>query len=284
MSSGERFISKLLNLGDLKSDVIDPAFPKELKKEDNAHGGITDKFLDIVAHKFELVKASSESLENLLDPDKVRVDFLDKLGRSFSVLIDETESEAFQRTLIKRATGLFAIKGSRLSYQVRGRASGFDVSVFNYYQVDHQYLQFLEDDEIQEIPPGSFQQGKYFTTVEPGSRPGIPETDQCGYCFTSFIKLKFVLLRLPPEDTVGDFLDKVILKIKEVVAAHVRDVFFDLDVFMRADIITRGTMKTEETLKMKGFMWSYFDTFGNDDFYPLGRDPFIRVEKQVENL
>ena len=127
--SNERYIGRLLNLGDIKKDVVDPAFPEEMLKEDKENGFLHTRYFELASETLNKNLEDARSLENLLDPAKVRADLLAKLGRSFSVLIDETESEDFKRTLIERSTGLFAIKGTRTSYEVRGRASGFAIEV-----------------------------------------------------------------------------------------------------------------------------------------------------------
>lgn len=275
--SNERYISKLLNLGDIKRDVVDPAFPEELQAEDRKNGFISTKYFELVSSKMQDNLDNARSLGNLLDPAKVRADLLAKLGRSFSVLIDETETEDFQRTLIERSTGLFAIKGTRTSYEVRGRASGFGIDVLNYYQIHPQYASLFNDDDLQEIPTGSFLDGKYFTTLPPGTVAGTPTEESEEYRLTAYVKLKFVLLQVPFATSTGNFLDKVIQKIRTVVSAHVVDVFFDLDIFIRAGLGMDARLKIEEELRAKGFLWKYFDLTGNDDDTELGQDPFVLI-------
>lgn len=272
-NNNERFLQKLLNLGDVRDDIIEPVFPRQMKIKDAEHDYITKKYFDIMGHTFQNQLENSLEIEHLLDPEKVRADLIDELGRSLSVVIDETESEEFQRTLIMRSTGLFSIKGTRVSYQVRGRASGFDVQVQNYWRIAPELVQFFSSGELQEIPEGSFQDGKYYTNLPPGTKAGTPTEECCEYCLTSYIKLKFIILELPPPSATGNFLDKVILKIRKVVAAHVRDVFFDLEVFMRADLYIKCTTLVEEKSKVPCFFWYYDDVLPDSDFDTYGLGP-----------
>ena len=280
--SNERYIARLLNLGDIKKDVIDPAFPEEMAKEDRENGFLTTRYFELVANRMQPSLENARSLGNLLDPATVRADLLAKLGRSFSVLIDETETEDFQRTLIERSTGLFAIKGTRTSYEVRGRASGFGIEVLNYYQIHPRFVELFDQDDLQEIPTGSFNDGKYFTTIPPGQIAGTPTEENEEYRLTAFIKLKFVLLQAPSASTTGNFLDKVILKIRQVVSAHVVDVFFDLDIFIRADLGLDVKLRIEEELRARGFLWHYFDLSCDDDNTILGQSPYIKVAVEEE--
>ena len=273
--SNERYIGRLLNLGDIKKDVVDPAFPEEMLKEDKENGFLHTRYFELASETLNKNLEDARSLENLLDPAKVRADLLAKLGRSFSVLIDETESEDFKRTLIERSTGLFAIKGTRTSYEVRGRASGFGITVLNYYQIHPTLVPLFDEDDLQEIPTGSFRNGKYFTTLPPGTVVGTPTEETEEYRLTAFVKLKFVLLELPSATTTGNFLDKVIQKIRQVVSAHVVDVFFDLDIFIRAGLGMGVKITIEEELRSKGFLWRYFDLGCDDDDTVLGQDPYV---------
>lgn len=273
--SNERYIGKLLNMGDIKKDVVDPAFPVEMLAEDKKNGFLHTRYFELVSETMTKNLDNARSLGDLLDPAKVRADLLAKLGRSFSVLIDETESEEFKRTLIERSTGLFQIKGTRTSYIVRGRASGFGVDVLNYYQIHPRFVSLFSDDDLQEIPTGSFRDGKYFTTLPPGTILGTPTEETEEYRLTAFVKLRFVLLELPEATTTGNFLDKVIQKIRQVVSAHVVDVFFDLDIFIRAGIGLGAKITIEEELKAKGFLWRYFDLSCDDDNTVLGQDPYV---------
>lgn len=273
--SNERYISKLLNMGNIKKDVVDPAFPVEMLAEDKKNGFLHTRYFELVSETMEKNLDNARSLENLLDPAKVRADLLAKLGRSFSVLIDETESQDFKRTLIERSTGLFQIKGTRTSYIVRGRASGFGVDVLNYYQIHPRFVSLFADDDLQEIPTGSFLDGKYFTTLPPGTVIGTPTEETEEYRLTAYVKLRFVLLELPEATTTGNFLDKVIQKIRQVVSAHVVDVFFDLDIFIRAGIGLGAKITIEEELRAKGFLWKYFDLSCDDNNTVLGQDPYV---------
>jgi hypothetical protein len=191
-------------------------------------------------------------METLVDPDRIRQDILFKLGAQIGLDLDENEGEDFQRTLVRDAVQYYQVKGSDLSFEIRGKISGFDVQVLKIWNFDESYLPFIPVDNRLEFPAGSGSvSGIWFTDLPPNEVPGVsasvPIEGDCSYCLTSFIKVAYTLVKEPSGPVVGNVLDRVIQKIKDVVPIHVRDVFVDLTINVEADIELNANAVFEET-------------------------------------
>lgn len=215
------------------ADTVIRVFPKttlEKDKDDELR-----HYLLTVQNSINERKKEIDEMSTLVDPDTVRQDILFKLGAMIGLELDENEGEEFQRTLVRDAVQYYQVKGNDLSFEIRGKISGFDVEVVKIWNFDETYLPHIPDENLFEFPPGSGSaSGIWFTDLPPDQVSGvsatIPRNGDCTYCLTSFIKVNYTLVKTPTGPVIGNLLDRVVRKIKDVVPIHVRDIFIDLTV------------------------------------------------------
>lgn len=90
-------------------------------------------------------------------------------------------------------------------------------------------------DDVYEIPTGS---NHWFSTVAPGLIPGAAKHSQCGYCQTSYIKIRLTLVKSLSQNIPSsseNFFDRLIRKIREIVPIHVRDLLYELVLVITVD-------------------------------------------------
>lgn len=222
-------------------------------------------YLLTIKDRIDDFKDQVKNVSEQVDPLAVREDILRHLGTTIDVEVDDAEPQEFRRSLVNNAVLFYRIKGTKESYRLRGKISGFDVDVLNIYHIDPSYVPYLDPNLISEIPTGS---GEFYTQVEPGSVSGIPLTEGCDYCFTSYIKVTFTLVKsLPPASSVN-YLDRVIRKIKEVIPIHVRDVLYEI--IINVIVNEHDNLKVEEidqveTLYVPVHVFHNFDVIPADN-------------------
>jgi hypothetical protein len=80
-------------------------------------------------------KKEIDNIEYQVDPNTVRDDILRFLGTTLAVEVDDYEPEEFRRSLVNNSIIYYRIKGTRQSYTIRGRISGYEVEVFNIWRI-----------------------------------------------------------------------------------------------------------------------------------------------------
>lgn len=231
------------------ADTVVRVFPKTTLDKDTNDELL--HYLLSIQNSVNLRKQDIDHMSTLVDPDRIRQDILFKLGAMIGLELDQNEGEDFQRTLVRDAVQYYQVKGTDKSFEIRGKISGFDVDVFRIWNFDEVYLPFIPEDNRLEFPPGSGSvSGIWFTDLPPNEIPGVsgtvPITGDCTFCLTSFIKVQYTLVKEPTGPVVGNILDRVIQKIKDVVPIHVRDVFIDLTVNIAAGVEPEVNASFEE--------------------------------------
>jgi phage tail-like protein len=197
--------------------------------ENGVENELLAHYLLTIEDSVNRVKQQVDTIPDQIDFDRIRSDLLKYLGTTIDVVIDDSEPEEFQRSLVGNAVQFYRIKGTRQSYEIRGKISGFDVTINNLYRLADDLVTYFEDDDLFEVPPTS---GNFFTVLPPGSVSGDDRLSgfSCDYCLTTAIKLNFdVVKALPPAITgEGNFFDRVAFKLKDIIPIHVRDVLFEL--------------------------------------------------------
>ena len=215
---------------DFGEDAVIRSFPTTYLEDDEENGGLLKRYLLTMKDQVNQRKKEIDDMEDLVDPNRVRQDILRNLGSTIDLVIDEAEPEDFARTLVNSAVTYYRLKGTRDAYRIRGKISGFDVEVINLYRFDPIYLPFLDPDNVFEPEPGLL-----LTSTPPGGVPGIPTEQQCDDCFTSYIKVSFIVVKPLPPSTTINFFDRIINKLKTVIPIHVRDILFDLAIVIAID-------------------------------------------------
>ena len=93
-------------------------------------------YLAMAKHAMNSVKESIDGLDDQIDPQTVRSDILRFLGSTIAVELDDYEPQEYQRSLVANAVQFYRIKGTKDSYRIRGKISGYDVQVTNIYRID----------------------------------------------------------------------------------------------------------------------------------------------------
>jgi phage tail-like protein len=205
-------------------------FPASYIEDDAAAQGRIIRYLTMAEYFANQKRSEIDGMDDLVDPMKMRADILKHLASTLATEIDDSEPVPFSRSLINNAVRLYQIKGTADSYRIRGKISGFDVSVFNLYRYADIYDDFIDPDNKYVFD------NKKYTDLEPASVSGIPELQGCDYCFTSYIKIQFLVVKSLPASDAENFFDRLIRKLRsDVIPIHVRDVVYDLQLVILVD-------------------------------------------------
>jgi hypothetical protein len=231
------------------ADTVVRVFPKSTLDKDSKKE--LHHYLLTIQNSMNERKKVVDDMITLIDPDRVRIDILRSLGAMIGIDPDENEGEEFQRTLVRDAVQYYQVKGTDKSFEIRGKISGFDVEVVKIWNIDPVWIPYIPSDNVLEYPPGSGTvSGIWFTDLAPDSVSGVsgtvPYIGDCTYCLTSYIKVRYTLVKQPTGPVIGNLLDRVIAKIKDVIPIHVRDVFVDLTVEICSEFIPTPCFEAQE--------------------------------------
>lgn len=144
-------------------------------------------------------------------------------------------------------------------------------------------LQIYPDD-IYEIPSGS---GRWYSTIVPGGIAGGPQDQGCGYCLTSFIKVRFTLVKasnIQIPSSTENFFDRLVRKLKDITPAHVRDIIYELRFTVSIDENENlGALRSaqEENTWMPLHAFYRFDSVPADSA-PLDKNGFVTGTVSLE--
>lgn len=93
-------------------------------------------YLCIAKEEVNKRKREIDALEDQIDPNTIRSDILRFLGTTLAVDVDEYEPEEFRRSLVNNSIVYYRIKGTKQSFTVRGRISGYEVNINNIYRIN----------------------------------------------------------------------------------------------------------------------------------------------------
>ena len=131
------------------------------------------------------------------------------------------------------------------------------------------YLPYIPESNRLEFPPGSGSvSGIWYTDLPPQSVSGVsglvPIIGDCTYCLTSFIKVAYTLIKEPTGPIIGNLLDRVVDKIKEVIPIHVRDLFVDLTINIEIPLDITVQLLAEEDSFLQVSVVDRYDIFAAD--------------------
>lgn len=250
------------------ADTLIRVFPKSTLALDTDN--LLQHYFITIQNSTNTRKQEIDNLMDLVNVDAIRSDLIKNLGEMIGIGLDENEGIEFQRTLVRDAVQYYQVKGNEKSFKIRGKISGFDVEVFKIWKVAAYYLPYLPAEHILEYPPGSGSvSGIWYTDISPQSVSGvsaeIPINGDCDYCLTSYIKVGYTLVKQPSGPIVGNLLDRVIEKIKDVIPIHVRDVFVELTINIGADVTFSAGMTSNEENNFLGSVVDRFDIIPADE-------------------
>lgn len=123
-------------------------------------------YLYIAKDYFNKKKIEIDKMPDQLDTNKVRSDILAYLGSTIAVELDDYEPEDFRKSLVSNAVLFYRIKGTKDSYKIRGKISGYEVDVVNIWRIDqNRRLKETTDFVLTQGTGGIFQEtsGTLFT-------------------------------------------------------------------------------------------------------------------------
>jgi len=93
-------------------------------------------YLYIAKEHFNKKKIEIDKIPDQVDTNKVRSDILSWLGSTIAVDLDDYEPEDFRKSLVSNAIMFYRIKGTKDSFKIRGKISGYEVEVINIWRID----------------------------------------------------------------------------------------------------------------------------------------------------
>lgn len=219
-----------------KSDVgrflIIDSFPVEYL-EDSAPEG-TDPFNDKTNPLLQFLKTYANSvskrrddidgMSSLIDYETASSEILILLGEMLGLNIDGNDPEFLKRSFIGNASQWLQIKSTKKGYQVRGLASGFVVTVENFWRIDESYIPLIPPRHLFWFIPVNADPGVpkiLHTDAAPGVYVGTPTQEDETYAKSSYVKVIFEVKEPRIEGVnYNTLLDLVIDKINDVVGIH----------------------------------------------------------------
>ena len=222
---------------DFGDEVVIRTFSDELLADDTDPTGVNQRllnYLSLIKDSVNRVKGAVDSIPDQIDFDKVRDDLVVYLGRTIGVEIDDVEPADFRRSLVGGAVLFYRIKGTNESYRIRGKISGFDVTVLQLYKLNPIYVPLIPTDNLFNIPTGSQD---YYTDLDPGSVAGTPTEVSCDYCLTSAVKMSFTIVKPQPPAVIGqaNLFDRLVFKLGDIIPIHIRELLFEIVAIIVAD-------------------------------------------------
>lgn len=260
---------------DLGGDLVIELFPEEwlgeglpssVDKLDNDQDQLL-KILYTFRNAVNNRRNEIDELVSLTDYETMRLDLLRMMGRSFGLNIDKNEPEFIQRSFVGNASQWLQIKSSKQGYSVRGRASGFDVFVENFWRIDPMYSPFIPLRNQFLLKPDSADPNAVkwlHTDSPPGTHAGTPSEEDETYAKSAWLRVAFEVAepRRPNVD-YNPLLDLVILKITDVVGLHHELTPLQFRMFMNVNI----------SMSVEFLIAEDFDQIQTNEFYRFDITP-----------
>lgn len=204
-------------------EYLEPGTPEGADPKNNNVNPLL-KVLNTYSNSVAKRRRDVETLPDLIDYEKAPSEILLLIGEMLGLGIDKNDPLFLQRSFVGNASQWLQIKSSKKGYSVRGLASGFTVTVQNYWRVNPIYMPLFparnryffkpenRDPNILEI---------FHTDLAPGTIIGAPSVEGPDYAKASYIRVIFEIAE--PRRQGFDYntlLDLVIDKIRDVVAIH----------------------------------------------------------------
>lgn len=182
------------------------------------------KLLKTYAYQVFQRRLDIEKLPMLLDFETAPLEIVRLWGDMLGLGIDKNDPEFLQRSFLGNASQWLQIKSSDQGYQVRGLASGFDVSVDDFWRLDLIYEPLVPPRFRYYLIPkdaDATAQKIFHTDMPPGTFPGTPTDEDATYAKSSYVRIVFSVHE-PRKNNVdyNKLLDLVIDKIRDVVGIH----------------------------------------------------------------
>jgi len=266
---------------DTGRDLIIELFPVEYLQPGSEEG--VDPKKDETNELYQVLKTISnsvakrrreiETLNDLTDYERAPSEILLLIGEMLGLGLDKNDPLFLQRSFVGNASQWLQIKSSKKGYSVRGLASGFQVTVQNYWRVNPIYLPLFPFRNRIFLKPVNADPSAvriFHTDLEPGTLPGTPTEEGEDYAKSSYLKVIFEIAE--PRRQGFDYnklLDLIIDKIQDVVAIHHEIGPPEFRITMNIDVDFRGVdMLIHENIE------DYpFNVFSRYDIVPADVQP-----------
>jgi hypothetical protein len=219
---------------DVGRDLIIESFPVEYFDDSiELSGGETPKdnnkdpllkLLKTYGFQVSNRRIEIDGMHSLLDPEEMPLEIVRLWGEMLGLGIDKNDPEFLQRSLLANASQWLQIKASIPGYEVRGLASGFTVTIENYWRIDPVYAAVIPARFLVYLRPKLADAGAVpilHASVPPGTYAGTPSVEDSTYAKSSYLRCIFEVAE--PRRLGVDYnslVDLVIYKIFDVVGIH----------------------------------------------------------------
>lgn len=169
-------------------------------------------------------RSEVDDMSTLVDYESAPLEIVRLWGDMLGLGIDKNDPEFLQRSFLGNASQWLQIKSSKQGYSVRGLASGFEVSVDNFWRVDPVYESLIPFRFRHYLKPKYADERAVeilHSDSPPGTHAGTPLEEDETYAKSAYVRIVFTV-KEPRKDLVdyNKLLDLVIDKIKDVVGIH----------------------------------------------------------------
>ncbi|MBK9390483.1 MAG: hypothetical protein IPN68_09915 [Bacteroidetes bacterium] len=232
-------------------EYLEPETPEGADPKNNDDNPLL-KVLNTYADSVNQARLNVESLPSLIDYETAPSEILLLIGEMLGLGIDRNDPEFLQRSFVGNASQWLQIKGSKRGYQVRGLASGFQVTVQNFWRVNPIYIPFFPLRYRFLFKPANADPSAaeiFHTDQPPGTYAGPPAQEGPEYAKSSYIKLIFEVAE--PRRQNFDYnktLDLVIDKIRDVLAIHHELGSPEFRIFLNMNVLPSIDLLIDETI------------------------------------
>ena len=225
-----KFGNSLFGKSDIGTDLIVNSFPTEALEDATPQGAdpmddsqnLLLQMLKTYARMVNVARDNVDSMVELVDYETAPANILIKLGETFGLDIDQNDPDFLKRSFVAHASQWLQIKSSVEGYSVRGLASGFLVTVNNFWRVDPAYTHYFPLRHRYYLTPAEADPGvqPYFhVDVPPGTYMGPPSEEGPDYAKSAWLHIVFEVkdYALLPNN-FNALLDLAIDKISDVQA------------------------------------------------------------------
>lgn len=219
-------------ISDAGTDLVLNTFPVEYLEDATPQGfDVMDDSQNLLlqmvkthARAIQEMRLNVDNMTQLVDYTTASPDILLLLGSNFGLDIDQNDPDFLKRSFVANASQWLQIKSTDEGYSVRGLASGFVVTVGNFWRIDLSYASLIPLRHLFYLKPQSADASAIpylHTDVPPGTYPGTPTSEDETYAKSSWLHIVFEVkdYALLPNN-FNTLLDLAIDKISDVQGIH----------------------------------------------------------------
>lgn len=275
-----KFGSGPFGISDAGSDLIIDTFPVEYLEDAVPQGvdpmddsqNLLLQMLKTYARAMQEMRLNVDNMQQLVDYSTAPSDILLLLGSNFGLSLDDNDPDFLKRSFVANASQWLQIKSTVEGYSVRGLASGFLVSVKNFWRIDPSYAPLIPLRNLFYLKPAGADAGAVpllHTDAPPGQYPATPTTEDPTYAKSAWLQVIFEIkdYALLPNN-FNTLLDLAIDKISDVQGIHHELTTPEFRIKLHADLNITADMTIEEQI-----VDYRFNEFNHFDLIPADVQP-----------